>query len=252
MGAPLENWVRPLGERKKDVRKPYWAGISTHVPCQKIPNSREPLIQPKRRRLFASEAGEGRLVLGVDVRGTTTSTAEVASTATLAATLTTSSTAAAAAAAAAASTGTALRLNKSRVEVDGVLDLALTLTLLLAVASGDEVLVLSLLESLGVGPLLVELAALVGPTELEVALEGELLLGLLGEVVSVRKALVLGLGSLLGSGVLGKGLLLLRLGNGFASLLILQLGVTFSGTPGLGSLLLGATTIALLAWFDQV
>lgn len=227
-----------------------------------------------RSCLFAAQAGEGRLVLGVDGSGviaTSTSATEVRrgrSAATLGtlttlgtlgtlrtvtagaatATLTTTSTAGTATAATAA-TG-ALRLDESGVEVNGLLDLALTLTLALASGTGNvDVLGLILLEGLGAGPLLVELAALVGLTGLEGGIESELLLGLLGQVVGVRDALVLGLSSLLASGILSEGLLLLALGNGLTGLLILQLGLTLGSTPGLSSLLVGATDYGRLARF---
>lgn len=170
--------------------------------------------------LFAAEAGEGGLILGVDGSGTTASAAEVvASTAAITATLTTASTTSAASAAAASTR--ALRFNVARVEVERLLDLALTLTLLLAVAARNELLVLVLLESLGIGPFLVELATLVGPTDLEATLEGEFLLGLLGEVVDVRDALVLGFSWLLAGAILSEGFLPLGSSNSLASLLVL-------------------------------
>lgn len=51
---------------------------------------------------------------------------------------------------------------------------------------------------------------------------------------------VLGLGLGLVGIAFGSGLLLLVLSNGFAGLLILELGLAFSGAPRLGSLLLRA------------
>ncbi len=206
------------------------------------------------RRLFA-EAGEGRLVLGVDVSsrasratatGTTTGTtlaaattattavttvATIATVAAVTTTVTTVTTTATAGTTAGAATGT-VRLDEARVKVNSLLDLALTLTLLLAAATGD-VLLLLVLESLGASPLLVELAALVGLTDLVTA-KSELLLGLLGEVVAVRDTLVLGLSGLgisIGSSVL------VALGNSLTGLLVLELGVTLVGAPGLSSLL---------------
>jgi hypothetical protein len=221
--------------------------------------------------LFAAQAGEGRLVLSVDggsVLTTTTSATRAAgagttgaaragATAALAALTTATATALRALAAlaaltaasatrattaAAGTTAGTLGLNESGVKVDGLLDLALTLALLLAGSSGDvDILGLVLLKSLGASPLLVELAALVGLTGLEGTAKSKLLLGLLGEVVGVGDALVLGLGGLLAGGILGKSLLLLVLGNSLASLLVLKLSLAFGSTPGLGSLLLGTT-----------
>lgn len=205
-----------------------------------------------RASLFAAEAGEGGLILSVDgssvltattssasLRAITASRASVTTTATIASSATASATAA-------SSTSSALRLNEARVEVNGLLGLALTLALGLAAGSSDEVLLL-LLEGLGVGPLLVELAALVGLADGDVGVEGELLLGLLGEVVGVGDVLLLGLGRLLGSGLLGGGLLLLSLGDNLSGLLVLKLSSTFGGTPRLSSLLLGAAVYIKLA-----
>lgn len=74
-------------------------------------------------------------------------------------------------------------------------------------------------------------------------LEGELLLGLLGEVVGVGDGLVLLLGGSLlsGGGILGTGVLLVGLGDLLAGLLILQLGLALSGAPRESSLLVGTT-----------
>lgn len=158
--------------------------------------------------LVATKAGEGELVLGVDGSGTVaTSAAGVASIAAVAATLTTASTTSASATAA-ATTGGAVALNVARVEFEGLLDLALTLTLFLAVVASDEFFVIILLESLGVGPLLVELATLVGLADLEFSFESGLLLGLLSEVVGKGDALVLGFGGLLDGAFLGRSILL--------------------------------------------
>lgn len=209
-------------------------------------------------RLFA-EAGEGRLVLGVDVSssratatGTTTGTTlaaattavTTASTTTAAAaatvtTVTTVTTVAAVATVATVATVTttvtaagALSLDEARVKVDSLLDLALTLAELLASRGGD-VLLLVVLEGGGASPLLVELAALVGLTDL-VATKSELLLGLLGEVVGVRDGLVLRFSGL-GIGISGG--VLVALGNSLAGLLVLELGITLVGAPALSSLL---------------
>jgi hypothetical protein len=185
--------------------------------------------------LFATKAGEGRLVLGVDGGRASTSTASATEVATLAAVGTTSATTTTATA---ATTSGAVRLDVARVKVDGLLDLLLALALLLARGSG-EVLLIRLLERGGALPLLVGLAALVGVADLEVA-ETELLLGLLDKVVGVRDALVLLLGSLLAGAVLSESLLLLGLGNGIASLLVLQFGLALGSAPRGGSLLVRA------------
>ncbi|KAK8114092.1 hypothetical protein PG999_006161 [Apiospora kogelbergensis] len=113
---------------------------------------------------------------------------------------------------------------------------------LVLVAVGGNEIGLFLDKSLGAGPLLVGLAALVGLADIGTAAKSQLLLGQLGEVLGVGDALVL---LLLGDGfsvlgILSGGLLQLRLGNGLASLLILGLGFAFLSTPALGSLLLRA------------
>jgi hypothetical protein len=149
-----------------------------------------------------------------------------------------------AATASASTTTGALGLDEAGVEVDGLLDLALSLALGLA-SGGGKVLLLLVLEGLGVGPLLVELAALVGLTDLGAGLKSGLLLGLLGEVVFVGD-LLLGLllgGGLSGSSLLSSGVLLLVLSDSLAGLLILKLSLAFVSTPGLGSLLVGATRV---------
>lgn len=219
-----------------------------------------------------AQAGEGRLVAGVEGLGaiaaatstaevstvsmstistSTTATALTTSTAALAtafaATLATSLTTAATRGAAGASTSTtatgALRLDVALVNVDDLLGLALALTLGLGSGGGDEVLILVLGQSLGVSPLLVNLGSLVGLADLEALSNGELLLGLLGEVVGVRDALVLLLGHLLSVlSILGNSLLQFRLGDLLACLLILLLSTSLSGAPGLGSLLVRAGT----------
>lgn len=86
-------------------------------------------------------------------------------------------------------------LNEALVNIKNLLLLALALTLGLASRGGDKVLLLLLRDLLGVGPLLVLLAALVGLTKLESALvESGLLLSLLDEVIGVGNAVVLRLG----------------------------------------------------------
>jgi hypothetical protein len=197
--------------------------------------------------LVAAEAGESRLVVGVDSSVALSSslrsaaaTAAVTSTATVTTTLSASATTAATASA--STTSGALGLDETGVEVNGLLDLALSLALGLA-SGGGKVLLLLVLEGLGVGPLLVELAALVGLTDLEARLKSGLLLSLLGEVFFVGD-LLLGLllgGGLSGSSLLSSGVLLLVLSDSLASLLILKLSLAFVSAPGLGSLLVGAT-----------
>jgi len=207
--------------------------------------------------LVAAEAGESGLVAGVNGSAAlssslrsaaATATGVVTTTATVTTTLSaTTTTAATATAGTTSATTGALGLDESRVEVNGLLDLALTLSLGLA-SSGGEVLLLLVLEGLGVGPLLVELAALVGLTDLETRLESGLLLSLLGEVIVVRD-LLLGLflgGSLSSSSLLSGGVLLLVLSDSLAGLLVLKLSSTLVGTPRLGSLLVRATVTAEL------
>lgn len=225
-------------------------------------------VEEQRRgasRLFA-QAGEGGLVLGVDGGSVltarrlrvgvaaTVAAAEVASSAalttTLAAITAAPTTRTTTAAAAAATSSGALRLNESRVKVNGLLDLALALALLLADRRGKvDLVLLGLIEGLSVGPFLVELAALIGLTDLEAGVKGCLLLGLLSQVVLVRDALIFRFGGLFGDrcSIFCGGLLLLGLSNSLTGLLVLQLGITLSSTPRLGSLLLRATASVVLA-----
>jgi hypothetical protein len=215
--------------------------------------------------LVASQARESRLVVGVDGSsaagtGTATATTEVttggATGGTATTTLTTATATLATTTARELATGTtastaalatlAGRLDEAVLELDELLLLALTLALSLAAGTGEEDLVLLALdELLGVGPLLVLLGALVGLADLQgvFLLESELLLGQLGEVVGVRDGLVLLLsGGLVDrGGILGTSLLLIGLGDLLASLLVLQLSLTLSGTPRKSSLLVGAT-----------
>lgn len=217
----------------------------------------------RQGNLVAAEAGESGLVAGVDGSAAlssslrsaaATATGVVTTTATVTTTLsTTTATAATATAGTTSATTSALGLDESRVEVNGLLDLALTLSLGLA-SSGGEVLLLLVLEGLGVGPLLVELAALVGLADLETRLESGLLLSLLGEVVVVRD-LLLGLllgGSLSSGSLLSSGVLLLVLSDSLAGLLVLKLSSTLVGTPGLGSLLVRAAVTAELGLVSVV
>lgn len=205
--------------------------------------------------LFAAEAGEGRLVLGVDGRGVvvtagaaargvvtaaggvtatgSAATAALGAVTTVAAAGTAARTATAATAGAAA--GGALGLDVALVDLDDLLLLLLALALGLSAGAGHEVLLLAL-DLDGLAPLLV--GALVGAADLEAGVEGSLLLELLGEVVGVGDVLVLGLLGLLLGGLLSGGLLLLALGDGLASLLVLELGVALGGTPAVSGLLL--------------
>jgi len=200
--------------------------------------------------LFA-ERGEGLLVVGIDGDVLTATATAVLSTRAITTSTSTTSGATAGSATGSATTGTAtsttstassLRLDVALVNLDNLLDLSLTLTLGLAGAGGgDEVVILVLDEGLGVGPLLIKLATLVGLSDLGGTLESQLLLGELGEVLLVRDVLVLRLGL---DGLLGLTLafsLSLGLSDLLASDLVLQLGLALSGAPGLSSLLFGTT-----------
>lgn len=215
-------------------------------------------------RHLASQAGESRLVVGVDgsraATGTATAATEVTTstatggtasttlttaTATLA-TATARELATATTAAAAAVTTLAGGLDEAVLQLNELLLLTLALALSLAGGAGEENLVLLGLDQfLGVGPLLVLLGSLVGLTDLEgvLLLESELLLGLLGEVVGIRDGLLLLLSGSLVGGILGAGVLLVSLGDLLAGLLILQLGLALSGAPRERSLLVGAAAI---------
>jgi hypothetical protein len=118
--------------------------------------------------------------------------------------------------------------------------LASAFTLGLASWAGHEVLLLLAGQSGALGELLA--AALVGLADV-LGSKGKLLLGLLGKVggVGLAPVLRLGLGVVLSLSVLSDGLLLLSLGDLLTSLLISQLGVTVSGAPAVGSLLLVLT-----------
>lgn len=204
-------------------------------------------------RHLVAEAGEGRLIVGVDgsslvlgAGGTATgsTTGSATGSATRTATATAGITTGTTAAAAGTTTSRTLGLDETLVDLDDLLDLALTLALLLAGGASNELLGLILLEGHGVGPLLVLNDTLVGLADLEggLSLESGLLLGLLDEVLGVGDVLILFLlgGRLSGGLTLGGGLLLLRLGDLLGGLLILQLGLALGGAPGQGSLLLGA------------
>lgn len=206
------------------------------------------------RRHLVAEAGEGRLIVRVDGSslvlgaGSTATGSTTGSTTTGSTTGTATATAGIATGTTAAATGTttsgALGLDEALVDLEDLLDLALTLALLLAGGASNELLGLVLLEGLGVGPLLVLNDTLVGLADLEggsLGLESGLLLGELSEVLGVGDVLLLLLlGGSLGGGLTLGGLLLLRLGDLLAGLLILQLSLALGGAPGLGSLLLGA------------
>lgn len=201
------------------------------------------------QRQLVAEAGEGRLIVGVDgsslvlgAGGTATgsTTGSTAGSATATAGIATGTTTAAAS----TTTSGTLGLDETLVDLEDLLDLALTLALLLAGGASNELLGLVLLEGLGVGPLLVLNDTLVGLADLEggLGLESGLLLSELGEVLRVGDVLLLLLlgDSLSGGLTLGGGLLLLSLGDLLGGLLILQLGLALGGAPGKGSLLLGS------------
>lgn len=208
-----------------------------------MPDSRDCVQSIRNSLVAAAKAGEGRLVLGVDglaLLGATTAAATEVTTAgttaaTATATLATGTTTAATAAA-----GTLL--NEAVLELDELLDLALALALRLAGGGGEELFLLILGDRNEVLPLVL-LDVLVGLADVEsgLGLEGRLLLKLLSEVLLVADVLVLGLLLLslgLGGSLAFGSLLLLRLGNGLASLLVLKLSIALVGTPRLGGLLL--------------
>lgn len=126
--------------------------------------------------------------------------------------------------------------------------LTLALTLSLPTGSCNEVLFFLFGNRLGIGPLLI-LLAFVWLTGLrDTGTKSELLLGLLGEVVSVGDAVVLGLGlSSWLSGpvggstitVTGQSFLSLGLSNGFACLLVVEFTLAAICAPSMCSLLLG-------------
>jgi hypothetical protein len=162
----------------------------------------------------------------VATTGTTLTTASGAVT-----TVTTAATATAGGGAAAG------RLDVAQVNVEEVLLLALLLALGLLAGAGDVGLLVLLGELLGLSPLLIELAALVGGAD---GLGGEgLLLGLLGKVVGEGLGVI---GLLLGflvSGGLGLGLLVL--GDLLALALVVPGLLAALGTPALLDLLAGVT-----------
>lgn len=119
---------------------------------------------------------------------------------------------------------------------DGLLDL-LVLELLGLASGGGKVVLLIGLGQGGAFGLVLDLA------DLEGLVEGQRG-GALGEVGVQSDLLDLGLLGLLS--LLGVGISLLGLGNGLASLLVLQLGIAVGGTPSLGSLLLGTAAWSVL------
>jgi hypothetical protein len=136
-------------------------------------------------------------------------------------------------------------LDEALIDVKNLLLLALTLALGLAARSSDEVLFLFLGNCLGVGPLLVLLAAFVGLAGFwdTRAKSGLLLLKLL-QIFSVRLAVVLWLsfsGCPIGGSsiaITSQCLLLVGLGESFTGFLILEFSFTFGGTPSVSGLLL--------------
>ena len=169
-------------------------------------------------------------------------TASLAATEFTAATTATLSAAELATATAAPTTTTALAGRGSKhavaIELDVDLLLALALTLGLGTLAGHVGLLLFLTgQSLAFGELLA--ATLVGLADV-LGGEGELLLSLLDEVGSVGLAPVfrLRLGLVLALGSIGDSVLLFGLGDGLASLLVLELGVAVVAAPAVSSLLL--------------
>lgn len=167
--------------------------------------------------------------------GTIATTTESVATAT--ATATTFTTTAATAATGAITTATGL-LNETHVDIEEGLLLALSLTAsLLFLALDVGLFVLTTLDLLGGGPLLVGLGTLVGLAGLLQTEILALLLGLLGQVVGEGLDLLLGLGLLLLTGSLG--LIRIALGEGLAGLLVIPSRFTTSVTPTLLNLLVG-------------
>jgi hypothetical protein len=140
-------------------------------------------------------------------------------------------------------------LDEALVDLKDLLLLALALTLGLPTGSGDKILLVILVDRLGVRPLLILLAALVGLASLgDAGTKLELLLRELGKVISVGNAVVLGFrfssrfnDAFTWCSVSGQSFLLFRLGNGLTGLLILQLSNTFVCAPAMAGLLLGVT-----------
>lgn len=210
--------------------------------------------------LLAAEARERGLVAGVDgcaaLLGTGSATgaatelaaggAIATATTTATATGSTIATGTATTAATGTAAGGALGLDVAVLDLNELLDLALTLALGLATASSKVILTLFLDEGLGAGPLLVVLHSLVGLAEGKsgLALERELLLGQLGEVLVEGDVLVLFLLFLpdIDGSSLTLSLLLLGLGNLLAGLLVLKLSIAFGGAPSLSSLLLSTAS----------
>jgi hypothetical protein len=124
------------------------------------------------------------------------------------------------------------------IELDVDLLLALAFTLGLGILSGHEHFLLFLAgQSLALGELLA--AALVGLADV-LGGQAELLLSLLNQVGGVGLAPIFGLrlGLVLALGSVSDSLLLLGFGDGFAGLLVLELGVAIVSAPAVGSLLL--------------
>lgn len=208
----------------------------------------------RRGRLIAAQAGESTGIVGVDGGGAATSTTGTAtreavtttrststgstagSTSATVATLTTtattvSTTASGTTTALAALTGlTGAFARRTVIPGDYLLRLGLALAQLLASRSGDEDLLLVVLdEGLGTIPLLV-VGTLVGLASGCAGVQGSILLGQLGIVGIERDLLELRLLGL-GLGILSLGILLLGLSNGLTGLLVVELGSTLGGTP---------------------
>lgn len=155
---------------------------------------------------LCAEAGEGTLIVGVDLLASTTAATRgtaasaTGSTATLATTTTAAATALATefttAASTASTTVAALaRLGPGVVDVKNSLYLLFALTLGFGTGAGKVSLLLATLlaESLGGCPLLVLLGTFVGCTGGEATTKGQLLLGLLGKVFGVGLLLLFSL-----------------------------------------------------------
>lgn len=186
--------------------------------------------------LFAAKAGEVLLVNGDSGGGARGRTGTVTTAGTVATAATGSATTGTTAAATATGSATAGAggLDKAQVDIEEGLLLALLFAAgLLLLALEVLLLLLAALDLLGAGPLLVELAALVGGTD---GLGAEVTLsGLLGQVVGQRHGLLSGLLGLAGGLRLG----LLGVGDLLAGLLVGQLLLAALATPALGDLLAG-------------
>lgn len=208
-----------------------------------------------RRLLFAAEAGESTLILGVDggdgaTSGVALASAATGSATTAATTITTTITTTTTTATITTATATSLRARSVPGAPRGgfqdtgvesselVVGLLSTLALLLGNAGREVVLLLVLGD--GLAPVLIRLGALVSLANVELT-KRELLLGLLGEVVGVGDAVVLGLRRGQWGGILRLSLLLLLLGDVLAGIFIGLLGTALVGAPTVSRLLVRST-----------